>query len=811
MYERDFGWSHSLGIAGAAASFFSSGLGMIRTFTRTLAPFAIATLALASPACGSDGSASGDAIPSDSDAGDGAPPPNALPGPSACAIPSDAPFVAFSPGVRQIGAFRVDLIDDVRFGVSHEGDPARSLFASAGNGVLSAIHHGLEAKEHQGSFEITENDKITCSRARIDSLTESAGALRLGGSFTAGGGACESLRFSLELCETSPGHLSFHAKTSDPLFGAIDLFVGSEPDERIVGLGEQFRHDSLDLKGARVFALAQEGGIGRGREPITSAVNAASRGSGGNENTTYYAAAHYLTNHGRSLFLENDELSVFDFSEPTSSRIRVYAPEMRGQILFAQTPKEHIERFTEYAGRMPPLPAWVDNGAIVALAKTPAGSGPIVDALEQAGVELAAIWNQTWPGKATTVVGEQVLWNWAYNPAANPGWAAYVSGLEQKGVRVLCYVNPMFREVTPELGPVARDIFQEGLAQDAYVKDASGQPHKFPLTAFDVTLLDLTSPGARAWMKSVIKSEMIDKAHCSGWMADFAEALPFDAVLASGQSAAAFHNTYAVEWAKLQREVAEENGLLGDLLVFNRAGYTRTPGASLLVWEGDQMTTWDKHDGLVSALHGMLNAGLSGASLVHSDTGGYTSLSAGGVGFTREDELLKRWAEMNAFTAVLRTHEGNQPGSNAQAYDAGENIQHFARMSKIYKALAFYRRKLFDEASKTGIPVVRHLLLEFPSDSESWTIDDEFMLGSEILVAPIKNKCFTKPICPYNKEVYLPPGEWVHLFSGTAYGQAQSSSRVTVEAPIGEPAVFYKKGSLTGLELVSKLQAAGVL
>ena len=103
------------------------------------------------------------------------------------------------------------------------------------------------------------------------------------------------------------------------------------------------------------------------------------------------------------------------------------------------------------------------------------------------------------------------------------------------------------------------------------------------------------------------------------------------------------------------------------------------------------------------------------------------------------------------------------------------------------------------------------MLLEYPNDTGSWTIDDEFMLGSELLVAPIKNKCFTKPVCPYNKEVYLPPGEWVHLFSGTAYGPSGVPTRVTVKAPIGEPAVFYEKGSLVGLELVSKLQGAGVL
>ena len=431
--------------------------------------------------------------------------------------------------------------------------------------------------------------------------------------------------------------------------------------------------------------------------------------------------------------------------------------------------------------------------------------------MRAAGVEISAVWNQTWSGKSKTFVGEQVLWNWAYNPAYHPGWQGWVDALDRQGIKTLCYVNSMFRELPPDAGSVTRNTYAEGLALGAFVQAPGGGTYKLPVTAFDVALLDLTKPSARTWMKGLMKSEMIDKARCSGWMADFAEALPFDAKVASGVPGATHHNQYPVEWARLNREVVEENGLLGKVLVWNRSGFTRTPGVSLLVWEGDQLTTWDKYDGLVSALHGLLNGGLSGVALNHSDTGGYTSLSAGGVGYDREAEQLQRWTEMNAFTAVLRTHEGNQPGANAQVYDAGPTLAHFARMSKVYKALAFYRQTLFAEAASRGYPVVRHLLLSYPTDPESWRIDDEFMLGSEILVAPVRNKCFTVPFCPYDKEVYLPPGAWVHLWSGLEHGSATKGTRVSVKAPLGEPAVFYRKGSRVGATFVQNLRAAGVL
>ncbi|HRH00249.1 MAG TPA: glycoside hydrolase family 31 protein, partial [Polyangiaceae bacterium] len=588
---------------------------------------------------------------------------------------------------------------------------SRGLFSSSTAGLLSAARHALAVDEHQGSFDVREKDLAVCTGAKLTRVGEAAGGLRLEGAFTGGGPACAALRFTAELCEAREGHLAFDISLSDAAFGAIDLLVASEPDERIYGLGEQFPHDSLDLKGRRIRVLAQEGGVGRGHQPISSGVDLASHGSAGSEESTYYAAPHVLTSKLRSFFLENDELSVFDFTAPERTRARVYSARMRGRVLYGASPLELVERFTDYAGRMPPLPAWAGQGAIVALARPLDEGLAAVTRMRAAGVEISAVWNQTWSGKSKTFVGEQVLWNWAYNPAYHPGWQAWVDALDRQGIKTLCYVNSMFRELPADAGRVTRDTYAEGLALGAFVQAPDGGPYKLPVTAFDVALLDLTKPTARAWMKGILKSELLDKARCSGWMADFAEALPFDAKVASGVPGATHHNQYPVEWARLNREVVEESGLLGKVLVWNRSGFTRTPGASLLVWEGDQLTTWDKYDGLVSALHGLLNGGLSGVALNHSDTGGYTSLSAGGVGYVREAEQLQRWTEMNAFTAVLRTHEGNQPGANAQVYDAGPTLAHFARMSKVYKALAFYRQALFAEAASRGYPVVRHLLL----------------------------------------------------------------------------------------------------
>jgi alpha-glucosidase len=718
-------------------------------------------------------------------------------------VPADATYLA--------GDFRISVKSDGRIDVRHAAEPGRAIFTSAAGAPLGAARVSVEVKDRQGSFEIVESAAATCSGPALDEVRSGGGVVALGGRFGGGGAGCASLRWRLQLCQARAGHLAFRLGTNDSAFNRLSLRVASDASERIFGLGEQFTHDSLDLKGRAIPVIAQEGGVGRGHTPITQVVNAASPGSGGSQDSTYYAAPHYLTSRLRSLFLENTEVAIFDFKAKDATEVRAFAPTMTGRILYASSPLGLIERFTDYAGRMPPLPAWVNQGAIVALARDVSQSRAFVDALRAHGAEIAGVWNQTWSGKVTTFIGEQVLWNWVANANYHPGWPGFVDDLAKQGIRTLCYLNPMFVNPPADAGPVGRNLYQEALAAGYFVKKADGSPYFIKVTAFEVGLLDLTNPAAWAWMKAVIQDEVMEGGGCSGWMVDFAEALPFDAKLHSGVSAASYHNQYPVDWMRLNREAIEEAGRLGDVITFNRAGSARTPAYSLLLWEGDQLTTWDKYDGLTSALHGLIGGGFSGIALNHSDTGGYTSLSLNGlVGYEREAEQLQRWTEMNAFTAVLRTHEGNQPGVNAQVYANDAALAHFARFTKVYKALAFYRTQLFADASQKGWPLVRALWLHYPDDATAQTIDNEFLLGSDILVAPIQNKCWTAPFCPYDKEVYLPAGSWVHLWTGAIYGSANAGSKIKVKAPLGEPAVFYRRGSAVGAQFVKNLNAAGI-
>ena len=242
--------------------------------------------------------------------------------------------------------------------------------------------------------------------------------------------------------------------------------------------------------------------------------------------------------------------------------------------------------------------------------------------------------------------------------------------------------------------------------------------------------------------------------------------------------------------------------LRGDELVFfTRSGFTRSPGSSTLAWLGDQVVSWDASAGIKSAVTGMLSAGLSGFTLVHSDTGGYTTIDNPLQDSHRSPELLMRWAELSAFTPVLRTHEGNLPDRNAQPWDEPV-VAHFARMAKVFQALAPYRQALVEEAAALGHPVARPLFLQYPEDAVAQQLTfQEFLLGTELLVAPVLDPGRDQV------RVYLPAGGWVHLWTG----QPVAGGWQTVQAPLGKPAVFFRQGSAEGARLRERLGQAGLL
>jgi alpha-glucosidase len=658
-----------------------------------------------------------------------------------------------------------------------ESLPGRA-FVTAGRG-REKVH------ESRGLFSLEDTLEERCVDQGVTDLRPHPEAVEVLGTLSCQEG---EVAYSLRFTPVSGRQLGFTLEVKDPRYNRVAFTQAASKDEGVYGFGEQFSW--FDHKGLRVPILVSEQGIGRGAFPITLGADL-SAGAGGNGHTTYAAVPHFLTSRLRSLFLENTEVSTFDLRDEARITVELFSSTMRGRIVAGTTPLELIEEYTAYAGRMRRLPDWMLGGAVVGMQGGTEKVREVLDKLREKDVPVAAFWLQDWVGQRTTSFGKQLWWNWELDTERYPAWPELVRSLEEQGIRVMTYVNPFLADVEGEKASYRRNLFAEAKERGYLVRTPEDAPYLIQNTSFSAGLVDLTNPEARRWMKDVLRDEVLGVG-ASGWMADFGEALPYDARLADGDAKQA-HNAYPEEWARLNRELLQEMGREKDVVFFMRSGFTRSPRYSTLFWLGDQLVSWDEFDGIKSAVTGMLSGGLSGFSLNHSDIGGYTTIDNPLRNYHRSPELLKRWTELSAFTPVFRTHEGNRPERNAQVYSDDAALEHFARMAKVYRAWAPYRRRLVDEAEATGHPVVRHLVLHYPEDATARKLRyEEFLVGSELLVAPVLDPGVEKV------RVYLPAGRWVHVWSDREYGDEGKGTWVTVEAPMGRPAVFHKKDSEAG-------------
>lgn len=487
--------------------------------------------------------------------------------------------------------------------------------------------------------------------------------------------------YQLTFSEKNEKHLEFDIDITAPSITDKDnsyrilLAYSSLPNEDFYGFGEQFSYSTL--KGQKVPIFIREQGVGRGEEPVTCILNDPAGSvfgefAGGDSFTTYCAVPQYISTENKALYLKNSEYSSFDLRDPQRVVVRLNATSLQGGLIQASSLLDVISEYTLYSGRMQLLPDWISEGAVVGMQGGSEKVRKVIRNLQRHGTPIAAVWLQDWCGKRLQktpngVEFKRLRWNWESDDALYPDWSQFVQQeLASQNIRVLAYVNTFLN-----------NYFLEAQEKEYLVKDPNSKHvHQTLIISsgqnFEAGILDLTNLEAVQWFKSVIKQQIWD-AGVSGMMTDFGEYLPYhssQATLFSAIPTEVYHNLYPQEWAKLHSELIQELHLEHEAVLFYRAAYTRSPGYINLMWAGDQNVAWDQHDGIKSAVTGMVSSGFSGFAMTHSDIGGYTTISAAPLlELKRSKELLYRWMELSAFTAVYRTHEGIIPELNAQFYD----------------------------------------------------------------------------------------------------------------------------------------------
>jgi len=607
--------------------------------------------------------------------------------------------------------------------------------------------------------------------------------------------AIDGRRIAFAEAEGRPPRLVLHFEESalrfeaqDPAINRFWLRVLAEPDEHVWGGGEQMSY--LDLSGRRFPLWTSEPGVGRDKTTeITFKADVSGR-AGGDYYTTNYPQPTWLSSRRYALHVATTAWSAFDFRHPGFHEIEVWEVPQRIELFAADTLSELVSMLSQRFGRQPPLPEWVYQGAIIGL-KDGENSFARFERIRAAGVKVSGLWCEDWAGVRNTSFGTRLFWDWQASEARYPGLAGRIAELRRQGIRFLGYVNPY----------LCADgaLFQEGDAAGYFATDAEGRTALVDFGEFDCGVVDFTNPDAANWFaERVIGQNMLDIG-LSGWMADFGEYLPIDVHLHTCSDPRLMHNAWPVLWAEVNARAVASRKQTGEALFFMRAGYSGVGAFCPLLWGGDQSVDFSRHDGLVSVICGALSSGLVGNAYHHSDIGGYTSL----FGNVRTAELIMRWTEMAAFTPVMRTHEGNRPKDNLQIDGDPGVLAHFARMTAIYVHLSPYLRALSDEAVETGLPVQRPLFLHFEDDRKTYAVQDAYLYGPHLLVAPVWHAGETE------RAVYLPAGaDWVHVWSGKTYAGGQD---VVLPAPLGQPAILLRAGSpWTGLVMgLNDLSSAG--
>ncbi|WP_245977513.1 glycoside hydrolase family 31 protein [Halopiger aswanensis] len=348
------------------------------------------------------------------------------------------------------------------------------------------------------------------------------------------------------------------------------------------------------------------------------------------------------------------------------------------------------------------------------------------------------------------------------------------------------------------------DVYIEGTENDYWVKNADGETFVGRVWPDETVWPDFARSTVRSWWAE--QHDALFDAGIDGIKNDMAEpavfqenekydwTMPVDNVHGTGDETmrhAEYHNMYGFDMARAAREAYDVYKPDQRPFLLNRNLYAGGQRYAAL-WTGDNVSSWAH---LRKSIPMQLNLGLSGLPFVGHDIGGFVGRPS--------PELFARWMELGAFVPYCRNHADSHTKvadgepRNQHPWTFGEDVE---AISKKYLRLRYrllpYLYNEFREASETGKPVQQPLVFHFQDDDRTRDIDDQFMFGDDLLIAPVLEAGATA------REVYLPDGEqWVDYWSGESYDGGQT---LTVDAPLDHLPIFVRTDSIVPMREVQQ-------
>lgn len=371
----------------------------------------------------------------------------------------------------------------------------------------------------------------------------------------------------------------------------------------------------------------------------------------------------------------------------------------------------------------------------------------------------------------------------------NPGFSEDISDLirqiEETGVKALGWTVPYttpsasnFQKAVNE-GYLVRNPDESISSKEAKVS-SSGE-----LLGNYYNYIDFYNPDAREWWKKQI-TESLDLG-LKGFKLDAGQDLQEDALLYGGRIGRDYHNAYALEYNKVFYEAL--TGKFGnDFLMIPRAAWMGSTSYTNFKWPGDLSGTFG-NNGLPSSVYSSLSLAVSGFPFVSSDIGGFEPRRR-----TPEDVWI-RWAQFGAMLPGMQTMQ-------MPWWFSPVAQEHFRFLTWLHTDLMPYWVSLSALAAREGTPICRPLVWDYQDDMNTWRIEDQFMVGEFLLVAPVLN---SEP----SREVYLPEGQWIDFWEEKDIVEGGRKIRWETESGLWRFPLYIKRGAILPMTICNDVSGFG--